>query len=622
MYVTTFYSFKGGVGRTMALINVAVDLARRGRRVLAVDFDLEAPGLDTFDLPGASRTTPGMIDFVSAYLNTGQAPRADEYVFESSGTGDGDGGLWVMPSGAHRDTYAATLARIDWGLLYEQHDGYLLFEDLKEQWREFVNPDYVLIDSRTGHTDVGGICTRQLPDAVVVLFFPNAQNLRGLTKVVRDVRAERTAPEDKDIDLHFVMSNVPDLDDEDQILEKNIASFQRDLGFSGKPSMIHRYDSLALLNQMIFVKERPRSRLAKEYQAVTAEIVRLNPDDRDGALDYITRIRQAGSTPGSVSRTSVRRHLKEVEASHQHDGEVLFRLGTLRAHERRNGDAVGLFSRAIEAGYRQPEVYLRRAWIRRWENDRDGASQDAVEVLQSDRTTPAQVGRALTMIAPEQLQKVADSPAVVMLPPDEQILIAADLDRSWDQAETARLMLKPLISDSRLAPEEQSRARHALVLAYIALGRFSDALELIRNQEPELERMEIQFAFNYGMAMWGDGGRLMPEPFYRVLELEDPDNNVSPNNLQCISFAHWACGDTAKALEYAAAALWEMTRQQRSEFSCWRYLRVPARMFARDVSEMVDLIEGDDSLKPRFINQPGRPPSPTRASRLHPAATA
>ena len=50
MYVTTFYSFKGGVGRTMALVNVAVELANTGRRVLVVDFDLEAPGLDTFDL--------------------------------------------------------------------------------------------------------------------------------------------------------------------------------------------------------------------------------------------------------------------------------------------------------------------------------------------------------------------------------------------------------------------------------------------------------------------------------------------------------------------------------------------------------------------------------------------
>ena len=54
-------------------------------------------------------------------------------------------------------------------------------------------PDYVLIDSRAGHTDTCGICTRQLPDSVVVFFFPNEQNLRGLAEVVGDIRAEAQA---------------------------------------------------------------------------------------------------------------------------------------------------------------------------------------------------------------------------------------------------------------------------------------------------------------------------------------------------------------------------------------------------------------------------------------------
>jgi Flp pilus assembly CpaE family ATPase len=43
----TFYSFKGGVGRTTALTHVAWILAMRGRKVVAVDLDLEAPGLST-----------------------------------------------------------------------------------------------------------------------------------------------------------------------------------------------------------------------------------------------------------------------------------------------------------------------------------------------------------------------------------------------------------------------------------------------------------------------------------------------------------------------------------------------------------------------------------------------
>src|SRR5262245_29153629 len=46
--IVTFYSWKGGVGRTMALANVAVQLARMGSTVLVVDWDLEAPGLDRY----------------------------------------------------------------------------------------------------------------------------------------------------------------------------------------------------------------------------------------------------------------------------------------------------------------------------------------------------------------------------------------------------------------------------------------------------------------------------------------------------------------------------------------------------------------------------------------------
>ena len=48
MHIVTFYSFKGGVGRTLALVNIGIELAQTGKRVLLVDFDLEAPGLDTY----------------------------------------------------------------------------------------------------------------------------------------------------------------------------------------------------------------------------------------------------------------------------------------------------------------------------------------------------------------------------------------------------------------------------------------------------------------------------------------------------------------------------------------------------------------------------------------------
>ena len=83
MFVTTFYSYKGGVGRTMALANVASELARRGKSILVADFDLEAPGLSSFAFNGCnSKTdnTPGLVDFIHHWLEHERAPDIRDFV--------------------------------------------------------------------------------------------------------------------------------------------------------------------------------------------------------------------------------------------------------------------------------------------------------------------------------------------------------------------------------------------------------------------------------------------------------------------------------------------------------------------------------------------------------------
>ena len=49
--IITFYSYKGGAGRSMALANLAWVLASNGKRVLVIDWDLEAPGLHRYFRP-------------------------------------------------------------------------------------------------------------------------------------------------------------------------------------------------------------------------------------------------------------------------------------------------------------------------------------------------------------------------------------------------------------------------------------------------------------------------------------------------------------------------------------------------------------------------------------------
>src|SRR5437660_7514582 len=144
----------------MALVNVAAELVRRGRRVLVVDFDLEAPGLETYQHLRPEKPHPGIVEYVTQFRQTYEVPNLQEFIYETKPIGKKGGRLWVMPAGRRDKAYRNALVDLDWKRLYKDQHGFLLFEDTKVGWEEELKPDYVLIDSRAGDTDVLGICTR------------------------------------------------------------------------------------------------------------------------------------------------------------------------------------------------------------------------------------------------------------------------------------------------------------------------------------------------------------------------------------------------------------------------------------------------------------------------------
>lgn len=180
--VTTFYSYKGGVGRTFLLANVAWLLARWGRRVLCLDWDLEAPGLHRY-LVSDDEHGPGVLDLVLE-------PELDWHTLtrEIPVSGDGAGTLHLLGAGREDDDYLERLQQLDWDRLYADGLGRHL-ETLRAQW--VADYDHVLVDSRTGVTDIGGICAAQLPDVLVFLFTANYQSLHGAQRVVRRALASR-----------------------------------------------------------------------------------------------------------------------------------------------------------------------------------------------------------------------------------------------------------------------------------------------------------------------------------------------------------------------------------------------------------------------------------------------
>jgi cellulose biosynthesis protein BcsQ len=187
--ICTFYSYKGGVGRTMALANVGWLLADWGYHVLCVDWDLEAPGLDRYLEAAGASEQPGLIDFVEALMARDGDPDWRHYV-QSLDAKVGDR-ISLMTAGRMDEHYPARVQRLSWSALYEEHGFGEVVERLRGEWKAAF--DFVLIDSRTGLTDIGGICTVQAPDVVVALLTCNQQSLDGLMGVLSRIEKSRDA---------------------------------------------------------------------------------------------------------------------------------------------------------------------------------------------------------------------------------------------------------------------------------------------------------------------------------------------------------------------------------------------------------------------------------------------
>ncbi|MDX2041810.1 MAG: TIR domain-containing protein [Acidobacteriota bacterium] len=199
--VVTFYSYKGGVGRTLALANIGALLTRWGFKVLCVDWDLEAPGLHLYferwvhsDSTSEQTLRSGLTELIHDYVD-GKQPKWTDFLTEVRFP-HAVQPMKLMTAGKLDKSYVERMQGLDWKDLYEKHELGNFLEKLRSEWKEAF--DFVFIDSRTGITDIGGICTVQLPDLMVLLFTANLQSLRGsLDVVTRAKEARKSLPFDR-----------------------------------------------------------------------------------------------------------------------------------------------------------------------------------------------------------------------------------------------------------------------------------------------------------------------------------------------------------------------------------------------------------------------------------------
>lgn len=208
-FVVTFYSFKGGVGRTTALGLVAGILAMRERRVVMIDFDLEAPGLSLmFPTTLSENKTCGVLDYLhQRYLTPDQnEPPISGCLRQISVPFRGE--LYLVPAGEYDEGYIHRLADLDVRRLYQRETNpvHQLLDDIAT----YMDPDVILIDARTGFTEMGAIALFDCADLGIICFSPTDQSFAGLKWVVQAANKQRSyrgIP-----DLRFLLTPMPPVD--------------------------------------------------------------------------------------------------------------------------------------------------------------------------------------------------------------------------------------------------------------------------------------------------------------------------------------------------------------------------------------------------------------------------
>lgn len=173
-----FYSYKGGVGRTTALAHVAWILASRGNKVVVVDMDIEAPGIQYAFSSINPKPVKGFVDYLyerQNAINTNYDIDITD-IFGEVPIDGVSGRLFVIPAGEVNFEYISKVDDLEIGALQELNLWETFLTDITNQ----LNPDIILIDSRTGINEWGAFSLIEAADDVLLFLYPNKENINGI----------------------------------------------------------------------------------------------------------------------------------------------------------------------------------------------------------------------------------------------------------------------------------------------------------------------------------------------------------------------------------------------------------------------------------------------------------
>jgi len=176
--IITFYSYKGGTGRSLCLVNVAVALhLSYGQKVGLIDLDCEASGLHhLFEI--TCRQNGDLLNFL--HPRNRSISKIEQYVHEVQLVPGAVPGIFMIPTISD----PKLLEEVPWDKGVEAFLSHEVFPALQR----IYNLDYLLIDSRSGIASYASYALRAAHCGVLVCR-PDRQNRFGISKMIEICKA-------------------------------------------------------------------------------------------------------------------------------------------------------------------------------------------------------------------------------------------------------------------------------------------------------------------------------------------------------------------------------------------------------------------------------------------------
>ncbi len=372
MKTIAFYSYKGGVGRTLAVAHVAYWLSKQGKTVFMLDMDMEAPGLhyklEQYNEP--PKPDKGLVDYIGHFRRTGMASSSlTDYVITLAAKELEMSKMWLMPAGnPFAGDYWKQLSEIEWkDFLYSGDKlGSLLFLELKAHIEIAYNPDFLLIDSRTGLTDLTGIGLDLLADDAVILGVNNPENIDGSRIVMEKLRRrDKLSFKEEKTRLHFVLTRIPaperkeDLERESAIKSKAIERLNQESGLASGPlvtkiNVIHIDPDQAVGERMRFKEQEWRKYpILIDYQRLVLEVTGLGRDSQGLSFAELMEEFDLESEP------TRKRELAELILHWEtNSGDIEFKKGWIAENFMEDDErALGFYEHAIKLQPLEDDLY-------------------------------------------------------------------------------------------------------------------------------------------------------------------------------------------------------------------------------------------------------------------------